>query len=340
MSNPSDWTPFGPFLLKQQTLVKKETRAIEADVAFVLAGWEERAIAFKDFCTFSTKNLKLFDFKAPDKSADLVHAQKFILNQIYPSIENIALRLSTDVDINLNTIRERLNKLSRSGVSSLFLDVTCMPKTYVQSIIGFIFTETLFGRVTIGYAEGTYAGMGRETSLEPASVSFESAKPMIGGGGPVREKRLHVVLGAERANCYALIEKMAPDYIHLLATTSARHPRLREAVDLQINKIMSEYGDKVVETRDVEAFSILDFTSAFSIKETKLNQDIANTIYVGATKPLAVAAAIVACATGNMDLRYRKVREYPISKVGKSAYYHLFDIVDLRSERLINCGVW
>ena len=335
-----EWERLGPFLYRQYESSASAPASVNVGLALFTPGWEARNLAVLDVTSVVAKASHLLDFETPPEFTARVNAQKAALRAKFKGTKALKLSLSSATDVNMNQIRSVLRGYFGQGHSSIFIDITSMPKAYIQSILGCIFVDGLFPHVTVGYAEGVYQPIPGDRTAELRAVDFESAKPLLGRAGPCRQKRLFAFLGVERANCYALIEKVTPDYIHVFATRSDRHPDLHPENDLQIEKIKAEYADRVVQISEVDAFSMKSFFDAIDVNHLK-SSDTANMLFAAGTKPHAVAAALLAAAhKDSLDLRYRRPASYPDREVTFGGKYFLFEMVDLRSERLPSCEIW
>jgi len=335
-----EWGRLGPFLYRQYESSAAAPAQVNVGLALFTPGWEARNLASLDATSVVAKANHLLDFQTPPAFTARVNAQKAALKARFKGAKALGLSLSSATDVNMNQIRTLLRGYFAQGHSSIFIDITSLPKAYIQSTLGCIFVDGLFPHVTVGYAEGVYLPIPGDRTAELRAVDFESAKPLLGRAGPCREKRLFAFLGVERANCYALIEKVTPDYIHVFATRSDRHPDLHPENDLQIDKIKAEYGERVAQISEVDAFSMKSFFDAIDMNHLK-SGDTANMLFAAGTKPHAVAAALLAAAhRDSLDLRYRRPASYPDREVTFGGRYFLFEMVDLRSERLPSCDIW
>ncbi len=335
------WERLGTFLYRQFEASGGAPVQLNVGLALFTPGWEARNLAGLDAVTVANKANYLLNFQAPPEFTARVSAQRTVLKARLKGAKTLKLGLSSATDVNMNQIRTLLRDYFGQGQSSIFIDITSLPKAYIQSILGSIFVDGLFPHVIVGYAEGVYQPIAGDRNAELRAVDFESAKPLLGRAGPCREKRLFAFLGVERANCYALIEKVAPDYIHIFATRSERHPELHPENDLQVEKIRAEYADRVVQIDNVEAFSMKSFFDVIDMDLLRGGKDTANMLFAAGTKPHAVAAALLAAAhKDTLDLRYRRPASYPDREVAFGGRYFLFEMVDLRSERLPACDVW
>lgn len=335
-----EWERLGPFLYRQYESSAAAPARVNVGLALFTPGWEARNLAGLDATAVIAKANHLLDFQTPPEFTARVSAQKTALKAKLNGAKTLKLALSSATDLNMNQIRTLLRSYFAQGHSSIFIDVTSLPKAYIQSTLGCIFVDGLFPHVTVGYAEGVYQPIPGDRTAELRAVDFESAKPLLGRAGPCREKRLFAFLGVERANCYALIERVAPDYIHVFATRSDRHPGLHAENDLQVEKIKAEYADRVVQIDQVDAFSMKSFFDVIDMNHLK-SGDTANMLFAAGTKPHAVAAALLAAAhKDTLDLRYRRPASYPDREVTFGGRYFLFEMVDLRSERLPACDIW
>ncbi len=336
-----DWERLGTFIYRQYESSAVAPAQLNVGLALFTTGWEARNLAGLDAVTVAAKANHLLDFKTPPEFAARVNAQRTALRAHVKGAKTLKLGLSSATDLNMFHIRTLLRGYFGNGQTSIFIDITSMPKAYIQSILGSIFVDGLFPHVFIGYAEGVYQPVTEDRKAELRAVDFESAKPLLGRAGPCREKRLFAFLGVERANCYALIEKVAPDYIHVFATRSDRHPELHPENDLQVEKIRAEYADRVVQIDKVDAFSMKSFFDVIDMDLLTGGKDTANMLFAAGTKPHAVAAALLAAAhRDTLDLRYRRPASYPDREVTFGGRYFLFEMVDLRSERLPACDIW
>lgn len=338
MTELAAWFRSGPFLIRERAV--RDRVQVDAQVALFTPGWEVRAVAVSDIVDCGDAESRILDFDVPPSAISIIDAQKAKLVAANRRCEAINLLSSIELDSNVHKIKMELRKLYLEGHNHLFVDITSLPKSYIQAITSWLFVEGLFPHVTFGYAEGVY-GPTAPPSASEQSVSFECVKPMIGMTAPCREKRLIAVLGGERANCYALIERIAPDYIHLLGTQSENHEELKAGITAQLDKIKIEYGDRLVQNSMIEAFSLRAFLSAIDVSILTEDRAVATTIFAGGTKPHALAAAILAAAHREIvELRYRRPTAYPQNAVGWSGRYFIYEVVDLRSERLPLCKVF
>lgn len=338
MMSSNDWYRSGPFLLREREVSTRQP--VKAGFVLLTPGWEARSLAVLEILDCPGAKVYLLDFEVSPESSEVVNKSKAALAKFSPDVEALSLRKSVDLDQNVHTIKSTVRSAFQAGIYELFIDITSLPKSYIQSLASWIFSEGLFPHVTFGYAEGVYMNSLRAPETDRA-VSFETVKPMIGMKAPCQAKRLIAILGGERANCYALIERSAPDHIHLLGTTSDRHVELKSGIEAQLGKIKVEYGDRLVQEEIVSAFSLRSLLDAIDFENIKENKSVATTIFAGGTKPHALAASIVALANSDVvELRYRKVQDYIPTEVTWSGRYFLYDIVDLRSERLPSCEIF
>lgn len=335
------WIRFGPFLIDELECGSSCLSDVQADAALFVPGWEDRAVAFLQKGRISARSHAILKFEPPPDARAAVEEQIKSISLQYPGVSILDFDKSTFVEQNAHKIRGVLRQLSEQGANSIFIDISVLPRVYIQSMLGWIFIDGLFSNVVMGYAEGLYDHPVNEDGVEQSGVKFSAARPLTGMAGPCREKRLVTVLGGERANCYALIERMAPDYIHVFATRSGRHVEFDKVLNVQIEKIKVEYSGKVIQQADVDAFSVKSFLSACDLNLFREKKDVATTIYAGGTKPHAVATAIVAAACRNtVEARVRLISEYVPKQVRWSGRYHIFRVVDLRSWKLPGLSVW
>lgn len=344
MIDASDqWFKLGPLLVRERLAGVGNRMALRPDFAIFTAGWERRNLAWIEAIDVNVKEATILNFKVEAERSDVTGGQsgKFIDALSSNESKILNLRSSTEVRENLNIIKNLVRDRFSSSDTSIFIEITSLPKVYVQALVGWILLQGLHARVMVGYAEGIYP-IGQESAVSSfGSAEFEVVPPMIGSVGPCREKRLFAILGAERANCYALIERIGPDYIHVFATRSAGHPQFDAAIDAQLAKISAEYSDKLVQNVDVDAFSPVALLSQIDIAKLDADPRICMTVFAAGTKPHAFAAALLGAAYPNLlNLRYRKVSKYTPREVEWKGRYFIYETVDLRSERLSRDDVW
>ena len=328
---------FGPFVLRETVHEASVPATLACDAALFTPSWEARADAWRAAVSLTCPRLAYLNFALDDVNAAVLSAQ---LSKAKASgAVAIPLRSSVDVEINRKTLLDRLRTWSTEGADALFIDITSLPKAYIQSLICSVFSEGLFARLTLGYAEGRYVPPSDDEAMETA-IDFGSANIMSGGVSPCREKHLITVLGGERANCYALIERIAPDTLRVLATRSAAHPEQADGIKTQVEKLKTVYADRLAEVREVDAFSIQSFLEAVDPARLRAETSATTSIFAAGTKPHAVASAILASSISGLDLRYRRVKAYAPTPVEWAGRYFLYEVLDLRSPALARCQPW
>lgn len=328
---------FGPFVLRETVHTASAPAVVACDAGLFTPSWEARADAWRTAVDLTCPRLAYLNF-ALDGVVDVVLTAQLASAKTSVTAA-IPLRPSVEIEINRKTLLDRLRTWSLEGADSLFIDITSLPKAYIQSLICSIFSEGLFASVTLGYAEGRYRPPSDDEAMETA-IDFGSANIMSGGVSPCREKHLITVLGGERANCYALIERIAPDTLKVLATRSAAHPEQADGIKTQVEKLKTVYADRLAEVKDVEAFSIQSFLEAVDPARLRAETSATTSIFAAGTKPHAVASAILASSISGLDLRYRRVRGYSPTPVEWAGRYYLYDVIDLRSPALARCQPW
>lgn len=328
---------FGPFVIQERTLDVEERAVLDCDIALIVPSWENRAEAWTRVLALGAERLTYLDFDVEGLRNEVLEAQIGTARKW--GATPIVLRASVQIEVNRKTLLDNFRSWSAQGSRTLFIDITSLPKAYIQFLVCSIFSEGLFARLIIGYAEGRYEPPSDSEALETA-IDFGSANIMSGGVSPCREKHLVVVLGGERANCYALIEKMTPDALRVLATRSMDHPEQAVGIETQIEKLKTVYADRLECVREVDAFSVRSFLDAVNPDRLRAGAQATTSVFAAGTKPHALASAILASSVPGVDLRYRRAGAYRPTPVDWAGRYHLYDVIDLRSPALALCPPW
>lgn len=340
MTKPSEWFSLGPLIIRETCLPTVGGSELEVDLAITTSGWESRNLAIIDALSVKAKNGIVLDFAVVPELQQCAQDQAHKLKK-HLRCAALKLQSSVHVDRNIHAIKTSIRSQLPNGLNTLFVDITAIPRGYFQSLVGWLLMEGLVGQIHVGYCEGLYGESFVGTPVEEGVARFAPVKPLIGATGPCREKRLIVVLGKEKSSCYGLIEEMAPDYIHVLATENLNYPEMFDAVQAQIDRLQAVYAEQVVQIARVDSFSMRALCDSIDCASIQDRRDVATTIFAAGTKPHALAASLLGVAfKDRIEVRYRQKAAYDPREVEIGRHYRMYTIVDLRSGRLAGCDVW
>lgn len=341
----TEWNKFGTIIVREYCIELDAKEELKVDHCIFVAGWEERALNSKKQLNFDIpappgklKQITIFDFELTGLPKLLAEKQAKTLKSI-GSDHLLPLRQAYNYSQNFGLMKSYFHDFKNSEINSVYIDITTMPKYYVQALSRFLIEEDVFSRIYFGYSPGVYTAKDfnevKAGKVEfPVIENFRSQKP-------IREKQLTLVLGGERSNCYSLISKIGPDRIDIFKTVSDDYPGFYANNQMQIEKIRSEFGDRLGNIFSVNAFSVLDFMKKYSDNDFSNYGDYGCSTFVASTKVLALASGLLGASQPYFaEVRARKseIRNFP-PRVADGRHF-VFEVVSLDSPKLAALDIW
>lgn len=262
----------------------------------------------------------------------------FVTGRLYPA-EPLNLDISTEFAKNACRIESFIQDVSVKAGRPLkvFLDITCVPKSYLLFLLGLGFSCNYFSRLDCVYSEGAYALV--DLSGEPAGGEkarglisegeWESLQvPYLGAERAIPSARdLFVTMGGEIGLSLPFIEKYEPTKLGLVLikeSLTQTPEKLLPSERAALNELLAEPN---VLRKDVGLCDVIALTREAIAFCAESQVDAVSGIALGA-KPHALALGIAALSQENLEIVCRIPKRYrplDVASTGDLAFYQIED---------------
>jgi hypothetical protein len=331
---------FHQFAIDQQTSNADALFLLDVDVFMVLSGWESRGWEFKRHIELKSGRMFLLDFEIEGAAVQesVTQIEAFAAARSSVQFARVPLAPSVEFRSNISKLTDLIENCVTTGATRIFLDVTCMPRLYIQEIIGWAFRKRRLPILKFGYALGCYDDTDEASKSSHGFSKYVNVPSLSVSDATSRKKVLLASIGVENELFFRLVEDMSPNIVRIIYAPSRVDPRINVSLEAQIKKANELMDVDSVDLIRCEPFDVLETVKLLSSAAAEQSKQAAITIFVAGPKPHAIAAAVVACARPNVSLRARVPPSYRRQPVRALGTYEIITIADLSSPLLAHVG--
>jgi hypothetical protein len=301
--------------------------------------WERRATTGLTATVGLTGRLILLKFASTSPEIEAAKEAALLQFRKIYSAELLDLDISTEFAKNANRIESFIQDVSVKAGRPLkvFLDITCVPKSYLLFLLGLGFSRNYVSRLDCVYSEGAYAladlsgepaggekarGIISEGEWESLQVPYLGAERAIPGA-----RDLFVTMGGEIGLSLPFIEKYEPTKLGLVLIKESlvqTPEKLLPSERAALNELLSEPN---VLRKDVGLCDVVTLTRETISFCAESRVDAVSGIALGA-KPHALALGIAALSQENLEIVCRIPKRYrplDVAPTGDLAFYQIED---------------